>query len=475
MKNLNWISASVFPLVIFAGAALQPLLATEGNGPLNVLLIMVDDLRPELGCYGVGEVSSPHIDRLANEGMLFNNAYAQYPVCNPSRASLLTGWRPNEVGLLTNNVPLRQKWPDVVSLPQLFRENGYYTAGLGKIFHLGLNAQQEVTFFEDPKSFDFFYDARKDATKLGKTGEGRNLTEGRLKWCQWMAANGDDEDQADGLLAKAAVEILKEKQHQPFFMGLGFHKPHDPFIAPRKYFDLYPLEDVKLAAEPPDRSPRVRHAIPNEKAFASFTDKERKEFKRAYQACVSFTDAQVGKVFAALDALDLWDKTIVILMGDHGYHLGEHNWWNKVTVYELGARAPMAIWVPGAKGMGHPTDAIVEFVDLYPTLLELTGLQSPHGLSGISIAPILHDPDLPGKEAAFTQVNRGKVYGRSVRTHDWRYTEWGETGELGIELYNKQLDKGEYYNLAQKPEYSDIRTRLRGLLEAGFQRRSPAP
>lgn len=384
MKILNRIPATVVPLVILAGMVLPPPASAEEKRPPNVLLVVVDDLRPELGCYGVGEVVSPNIDRLAGRGMLFNNAYAQYPVCNPSRASLLTGWRPNEVGIVTNEIPLRRKWPEVVTLPQLFRANGYYTAGLGKIFHMGLNADQEVTFFEDPMSFDFFYDARKDATKLGRTGEGRNLTDGRLGWCQWLAANGDDEDQADGLLAKAAVEILNEKRDQPFFISLGFHKPHDPFVAPKKYFDLYPLEDVKLAVEPPDRSPRVPHAIPNESDFASFTDQERKEFKRAYQACVSFMDAQLGKVFSAMDELDLWDNTIVILIGDHGHHLGEHDWWNKVTVYELGARAPMAVWVPGAKGMGHSTNAIVEFVDLYPTLLDLAGLDSPHEMSGIS-------------------------------------------------------------------------------------------
>ncbi|NDV61576.1 sulfatase [Puniceicoccales bacterium CK1056] len=455
-------------LIFLSGFVFLIPVSAEEKAPLNVLLIMVDDLRPELSCYGVGEVVSPNIDRLASRGMRFNNAYAQYPVCNPSRASLLTGWRPNEVGIVTNNIPLRKVWPDVVTLPQIFRENGYFTAGFGKIFHLGLNADQEVTFFEDPQSFDIFYDARPDASKLGKTGEGRNLTDGRLGWCQWLAANGDDEDQADGLLAKAAIKILNEKRDRPFFIGLGFHKPHDPFIAPKKYFDLYPVEDVKLAIEPDNRSPRVRHAIPNERDFSSFTDKERKEFKRAYQACVSFTDAQIGKVFSAMDKLNLWDTTIVILMGDHGYHLGEHDWWNKVTVYELGARAPMAIWVPGTKGMGRSTDAIVEFVDLYPTLLDLTGLNSPHKLSGVSVRPVFDDPDLPGKQAAFTQVNRGKVYGRSVRTRDWRYTEWGETGELGIELYNKRSDDGEYYNLAESEKHSNVRKHMKQLLYEGF-------
>lgn len=449
----------------------SPLASSEVNGRPNVLLIVVDDLRPELNCYGAMGVITPNIDRLANEGLLFENAYSQYPVCNPSRASLLTGWRPNEVGILSNTVPLRGKWPDVVTLPQLFRENGYYTVGLGKIFHLGLNEQEEEVRYVDPKSFDDFYDAKKDASELGKTGEGRNLTEGRLAWCEWLAANGDDEDQADGLLANAAVRLLREKRDQPFFMALGFHKPHDPFHAPRKYFDLYPLDEVELPVAPANRSPRVPHAIPNDKDFAAFTDQERKEFRRAYRACVSFMDAQLGKVLSAMDELRLWENTIVVFLGDHGYHLGEHDWWNKVTVYELGARAPMIIYVPDAKGMGHSTEAIVEFVDLYPTLLDLAGLDSPHELSGASMRPVFNDPTWPGKEAAFTQVNRGQHYGRSVRTRDWRYTEWGAKAEFGAELYDKRSDEGEYFNLAESEELEAVRRHLKELLSEGFPER----
>jgi len=432
----------------------------------NVLLIVIDDLRTELGCYGVKEIQSPNIDRLAQKGILFNHAYAQYPVCNPSRSSFLSGLRPDETGILSNDVPFRRLHPDLVTLPQLFRQNGYFTAGLGKIFHRSVDAPGKPVPFEDPQSWDYFFNGK--ATPLGKQGEGRNLTGGKLSWCKWLAAEGDDLDQEDGQAAREAVRLIEEHQDKPFFIGFGLHKPHDPFFAPSKYFEQYPKSDTKLAVEPPDRSPRVRLAIPNETDFAAFTDKERKEFKRAYQACVSFADAQVGKVFDALDRLNLWDNTIIILMGDHGYHLGEHDWWNKVTVFELCARAPMMIWVPRAKGMGQPTSAIMEFVDLYPTLIDYAGLPAPHRLSGETLRPILDNPKLPGKAAAYTEVTRGSKMGRSVRTARWRYTEWGSNGELGIELYDHTKDPGEYYNLSGQPEWAGVCQDLKKLFAQGF-------
>jgi iduronate 2-sulfatase len=443
----------------------------------NVILIMMDDLRPELGCYGAAGLITPNIDRLAKQSVLFKNAYVQYPVCNPSRASLLSGLRPDETGIVTNELPFRKAMPTIQSLPELFRNNGYFTAGIGKIFHLGedkKDSKGKPLKFIDTHSWEYFYDGMNHATKLGNTGEGRNLTRGRLGWCQWLAANGGDEDQADGLNAKAAVEILDKQHDKPFFIGIGIHKPHDPFIAPKKYFDMYPIGDTKLAELPADRSEPSRYAIPNREDFADFTDKERREFKRAYQACTTFADAQLGKVFATMDRLKLWENTIVVLIGDHGYHLGEHEWWNKVTVFELGARAPMLVWIPGAKGLGKPTEALVEFVDFFPTLIDYAGLQAPHKLSGTSFRSIMDNPELPGKEAAYTQVNRGKAVGRSVRTKRWRYTEWGPNGKDGIELYDHQTDSGEYHNLATAPAHSATRSQLTELLKKGFPHAQPA-
>jgi iduronate 2-sulfatase len=434
----------------------------------NVIMVVIDDLRTELGCYGVNAMHSPSIDRFAKKGMLFNHAYAQYPVCNPSRSSFLSGLRPDEVGIISNTVPLRRVQPNLVTLPQLFRENGYYTAGIGKIFHLSVDHADERALFVDPLSWDYFFDALDGTTKAGRQGEGRNLTNGKIPWATWKAAAGDDADQPDGINNLKVLKVLEDNHERPFFIGYGIHKPHDPFIAPQKYFEFYPKGSTQLAEEPEGRSKRIKMAIPNDRIFAAFTDQERREFKRAYQAGVSFADAQVGKLMDRLDQLELWDSTIVIIMGDHGYHLGEHDWWNKVTVFEDGARAPMLIWVPDALGMGKPTDSLMEFIDLYPTLVDYAGLAPPHKLSGASLRPVLEDPNASVKEAAYTQVTRGpKVMGRSVRTSRWRYTEWGE-GKHGVELYDHSKDSGEYYNLSANPEYAHVVSKLKQLLQGGL-------
>ena len=434
----------------------------------NVIMVVIDDLRTELGCYGVDAMHSPSIDRFAQKGMLFNHAYAQYPVCNPSRSSFLSGLRPDEVGIISNTVPLRRVQPNLVTLPQLFRENGYFTAGIGKIFHLSVDHADERALFVDPLSWDYFFDALDGTTKTGRQGEGRNLTNGKIPWATWKAAAGDDADQPDGINNLEVLKVLEDNHERPFFIGYGIHKPHDPFIAPKKYFEFYPEGRTQLAEEPEGRSKRIKMAIPNDRIFAEFTDQERREFKRAYQAGVSFADAQVGKLMDRLDQLELWDSTIVIIMGDHGYHLGEHDWWNKVTVFEDGARAPMLIWVPDALGMGKPTDSLMEFIDLYPTLVDYAGLAPPHKLSGASLRPVLEDPNASVKEAAYTQVTRGpKVMGRSVRTRRWRYTEWGE-GKHGVELYDHSKDSGEYYNLSANPEYAHVVSQMKQLLQGGL-------
>ena len=434
----------------------------------NVIMVVIDDLRTELGCYGVDAMHSPSIDRFAKKGMLFNHAYAQYPVCNPSRSSFLSGLRPDEVGIISNTVPLRRVQPNLVTLPQLFRENGYFTAGIGKIFHLSVDHADERALFVDPLSWDYFFDALDGTTKTGRQGEGRNLTNGKIPWATWQAAAGDDADQPDGINNLEVLKVLEDNHERPFFIGYGIHKPHDPFIAPKKYFEFYPEGRTQLAEEPEGRSKRIKMAIPNDRIFVEFTDQERREFKRAYQAGVSFADAQVGKLMDRLDQLELWDSTIVIIMGDHGYHLGEHDWWNKVTVFEDGARAPMLIWVPDALGMGKPTDSLMEFIDLYPTLVDYAGLAPPHKLSGASLRPVLEDPNASVKEAAYTQVTRGpKVMGRSVRTRRWRYTEWGE-GKHGVELYDHSKDSGEYYNLSANPEYAHVVSQMKQLLQGGL-------
>lgn len=449
-------------------------LATGASAkPLNVLFIAIDDLRPELGAYGVGAAFTPNMDRLAEKGIKFDNAFCQYPVCNPSRASFLTGLRPDELGIVSNQVALREKWPDIVTLPQLFRNNGYYTAGLGKLFHAGTDENGEhqgrETFFRDDASFDFFYSAHSSSPDIGKQGAGRKLGDGTVNWARWVAAEGGDLAQPDGMLAAEAVRVIEENHDEPFFVSVGFHKPHDPFIAPKEYFERYPLRDIPLAESPDDRTPLLERATPGNYNFHTFEDRDRREFKRAYLACTTFVDAQVGKLFDVMDRLDLWDNTIVVLMGDHGYHLGEHGWWNKVTVFDIGARGPLMMWVPGAARMGRATDAVVEFLDLYPTLADLCDLPSPHALSGQSLRPIVEGRSEGSGRPAYTQVVRSEIdMGYSVRQGDWRFTQWGKEGEGGYELYHVAKDRIGYYNLADNPEYAAVRERLSVALRKGY-------
>ncbi len=447
-------------LILLSPIAASPARAAATTRP-NVLLITCDDLRSELGCYGVSAIKSPNLDRLASRGVRFDRAYCQYPVCNPSRVSFLTGLRPDSTGVVNNDLNFRSRLPDIVTLPQLFRQHGYFTASLGKIFHRGRTMEELKPEMDDAKSWDvarYF-----QSTPTGLRGEGRNLTGGKLPWCRWLAAEGTDEDQPDGQIARDAVKLLEEKKDQPFFIAVGFHKPHDPFIAPAKYFAMYPIESIELTTvQPAAEDPALAIADGRKKVFAGWSDVERKEFKRAYYAGVSFTDAQVGKVIDALDRLQLADRTIVIFIGDHGYHLGERGWWNKDTLFELSCRAPMIIVAP--KANPAVVQMPVELVDLYPTLTDLCAVKAPHELQGASLRPLLADANAKWDTPARTQVQRGKVVGRSVRTQRWRYTEW-DGGRAGVELYDHSNDEAEQHNLAGDEKFKDVIAQLKPLLK----------
>ena len=465
---IKYINAMSFPVAVclIVGIVAARVVAAK---PMNVIFITIDDLRPELASYKTDGIHTPHIDRLAAKGLQFNAAYCQYPVCNPSRSSFLTGLRPDELDIFANKVALRNKWPDLVTLPQLFRNNGYFTAGLGKLFHMGTDEEGRQTLFRDDASFDHSFKAKGLEPKIGLEGEGRKLGDGTVKWARWRAADGGDKAQADGMIAAEAVRLLEANHDKPFFIGVGFHKPHDPFVAPKEYFDLYPLDEVKLAEAPSDRTLLLEHALPSVYNFETFDDKDRREFKRAYHACTTFVDAQVGKVLGTMDRLKLWENTIVVLLGDHGYHLGEHGWWNKVTVFDIGARVPLVMWVPKSAGMGAETEAVVELLDLYPSLVDLCDLQSPHELQGESLRAILDKPTFRWSKPAYTQVVRAPVgMGYSVRHGDWRLTQWGQDGSGGLELYNATQDKEGYYNLAKDPNYAATVDELYGFLKQGY-------
>jgi len=255
-------------------------------------------------------------------------------------------------------------------------------------------------------------------------------------------------------------------------LAVGFHKPHDPFISPKKYFDLYPPEKITVPNMPANRTPELRQSL-GALDFSKFTDQDRHEFMRAYLAGVSFTDAQVGKVLDVLDQRKLWDNTIVIFFGDHGYHLGEHNWWNKSTLYEESARSPLLVWAPGMAAAGKASQALVELVDLYPTLADLCGLTPPSNLEGSSFRPLLSKPDQAWKKAAFTVALRGTGLGRTIRTERWRYTQWDNEGKI-VEMYDQQADPDDYFNLADDPKYAEIQAGLKAQLAAGWKQALPA-
>jgi len=429
----------------------------------NVLLIVADDLRDTLGCYGNQAVQTPNIDLLAARGVRFDRAYVQYTVCNPSRSSFLTGLRPDQTHVLDNTTLLRDRLPDVVTWPQLLRQNGWYTAALGKIFHLGnrRDAKEAARWSDLAKSWN---EAQAfDTTPAGKIVEGRNLTDGSLRWCQWGMTAGGDDDQPDGQTAREAIRLIDKLQDRPWLIATGFHRPHDPFIAPTKYFDRYPLGEIKLYRDPAGLMPAPPLAVGFGDfgiAFNKFTDKERAEFQRAYYAGVSFMDAQVGRLLDALDSRKLWDKTIVIFIGDHGYHLGERGWWNKNTLFERSCRTPLIIAAPAMKpGVAR---GLVEFIDLFPTVADLCGVAPPPGLAGQSLRQLLDDPSRPGKPAAFTLVTRGpRQRGDSVRTDRWRYTEWSDGAS---ELYDHGADPEEVRNLAGEASQAKTVSQLHSLL-----------
>jgi iduronate 2-sulfatase len=433
----------------------------------NVLLIMVDDLRDYGGAFTRGIVKMPNLDRLRARGTTFERAYVQYPVCNPSRCSMMTGLRAEKTGIVGNDTRLRQKMPGIVTMPQLCKESGWQSHAFGKLFHLGGGKDVEAKQAWMDAGRSWHTAQAFEATTTGKKMiEGRNVTEGALKWCQWGAAEGDDDDQPDGQIAAATVAKIHELGDTSWFLGCGFMKPHDPFIAPQKYFDLYPLESLQPWRDPVDMIPARKDAVgfgAYGEAFAKFTDQEWRELFRAYCAGTSFMDAQLGRVLDALDKNKLWDKTLVIFVGDHGYHTGERNWWNKNTLFERSCRAPLVIAAPGMKG-GQTSRSLVEFVDLYPTIADVCGIKVPHESAGVSLLPVLKNSATRVKDAAFTLVTRGpKLYGQSIRTARWRFTKWSDDQ---TELYDHDRDPEEIVNVAS--QHSEIVNELaRQLLVIG--------
>jgi uncharacterized sulfatase len=442
-------------IATFVIALLLTPLAVLAQDKPNVLLIMADDFRDFGGAFTKDVVKTPNLDRLRARGTTFERAYVQYPVCNPSRCSMMTGLRAEQTGIVGNDVPLRENLPDVITLPQLCKESGWESHAFGKLYHLGGGKDTEARqrWMDAGRSWNTAQSF--EATKRGrKMLEGRDVTDGALKWCHWGAADGTDDDQPDGQIASATVAMIERLGDKPWFIGCGFMKPHDPFIAPKKYFDLYPINALKPWSDPADTiRVRTEHLSTGDyaKAFGQFTEQEWRELFRAYCAGSSFMDAQLGRVLDAMDKHRLWDKTIVIFVGDHGYHTGERKWWNKNTLFERSCRAPLIIAAPDMKG-GQTTRSLVEFVDLYPTVADFCWLEMPHTVAGISLRPILTDPAANIKNAAFTLMTRNpKLHAQSVRTSRWRFTLWND-GQT--ELFDHDADPEELYDVSA--EHADV-------------------
>lgn len=438
----------------------------------NILFIAVDDLASKVNSYDNPLAKTPNFDRLAAMGVQFNNAYCQLPLCNPTRASVLTGLRPDVIKVYDLDRHFRDEVPDVVTLPQLFRENGWWTGRVGKLYHYDVPAGIGTNGLDDPQSWDEVFNPK------GRDTEEENLitnTEPHKKISaalSWLKADGKDAEQTDGMTADITIELLKKKKNSPFFLGVGFFRPHTPYVAPKRYFDLYPIDSLQLPIFPLDDRldmPAAAFAHNNPISNYGLNKAVCIEAMQAYYASVSFVDAQIGKILNTLTEEGLADNTIIVLWSDHGYHLGEHNGiWQKRTLFEESANAPLIIYNPNAKGNGIKSDQIVEFVDIYPTIAALCNLKIRGEQDGRNLVPLLDNPKLKWEGKAFTQILRpgdGKPFmGRSLRTDRWRYTDWNK-GELGTELYDHSKDPQEFNNLALNPDYTHIIQELKEVVD----------
>lgn len=444
--------------------------AKEQGQKKNVLFIASDDLNCSLSCYGHKIVKTPNIDRLAARGTVFDKAYCQFPLCSPSRSSLMTGMRPDTTQVFDLKKHFRSVLPEVVTLPQMFMRNGYYSARVGKIYHYGVPGDIGTSGLDDPASWNTFINPRgRDKDEEGKLinytpkrGLGSSLS--------FLAAEGSDEEQTDGIGAGETIRLLERNKDWPFFIACGFYRPHCPYVAPKKYFDRVPLDRIEIPEFPanlPELVPPPALASTQPWPWFGVTRQQFRESIQAYFAAILFMDAQVGRLLDALDRLGLADNTVIVFWGDNGYHLGELGLSMKQSNFENSARIPLIISAPGQRQPGKMSPRPVELLDIYPTLAEVCGLTPPAGLAGRSLRPLLDNPKASWDKPAYTQVWRNTFPGYSVRTERWRYTEWDE-GSKGQQLYDYQTDPGELRNLAADPKHAGMREKLKALVRKNW-------
>jgi iduronate 2-sulfatase len=463
--------------------------AQEPKRP-NVLLVMCDDLNNLIGCYGDARAKTPNFDKLAARGVRFEQAYCQFPLCGPSRNSLLTGLHPNSTGILRNQEIFRQTIPSHISLPQAFRRHGYFAARIGKLYHYNVPKSIGTNGHDDPGSWELELNPA-GVDRLEEEPQIVTLTPGQFGGTlSWYASPKGDSHHTDGLMAADAEWVLERcarQKDRPFFLAVGFFRPHTPYVSPRPYFELYPEKEMPVVqGVKDDQADLPAPALGSYKREQDkLTDELRRQALQAYYASISFADAQVGRVVDALDRLGLAENTIIVFTSDHGYHTGEHGLWQKMSLFEESARVPLLIVAPGTAAKGGVAKSPVGLIDIYPTLAELCGITPPDNLQGQSLVPMLKDPNVAGRGWAITQVSRGggraaatvtptvggegrSFFGYSLRTPRWRYTEWDE-GAAGRELYDHERDPRELTNLADEPAHADTVAELSKQLRAAVK------
>lgn len=528
-KAMTWGHFLLIGWVAFAGSVQ----AATSERP-NVLFISMDDFGPYLKGYGKEQVIAPNLDRLMERSMTFDRAYCQMAICSPSRSSLMTGLRPDSTGVFNLATHFREKVPDVVTLPEHFKQQGYHTQAVGKNFHPAFSFHADVDGqpnLDDPQSWSaplwLPSPPRYYHTEAGIADAKKVFARTRMRadetpddWENYVirgfateAPDVSEDVLYDGQVTNRALQVMREVAalEEPFFLGVGFLKPHYPFIAPKKYWDLYDRNEIKIAENnfPPRDAPPISLQVhwPEARAQSDVPDsgailpEQSREMIHGYYACISYVDALVGRLLDELDRLGLRENTIIVLWGDHGFSLGENSMWAKLTNLEMSTRSPLMIALPDGRGAGRHTDALVEFVDIYPSLAELAGLSLPEHLEGTSFVPLLTDPQRPWKSAAFSQYLRRAIpnyrvnplaidtplgyrdypktatMGYSMRTDRYRFTLWQEDGNpdviRGIELYDHQLDPAENVNIAGHPEQAELVAQLTQKLRAGWEAAQP--